>query len=283
VVAVRDLDVVADWPAALRLLASDPVTWRAVTEPDGYTGWWIARHASLGGKAPREYRLADAAVLDGLFDAVPDLELPEHVLRAAGVRSRLEIWDDDDAEFVLERLGDPDRAVADAVVLRAYAALPEGDFAPPERVRVLSGDVVAADDVVVLDHPWLLGVVPASRVLLADGSEELADLLDLALASEEFDGSPDHVGEVVQWQDLAAVRRACELLEVALPDGVVVVHDSLFVEGQRVEWWMADGVPHAADTPEGLARALAWVSGRWSDRHTFAALITDPTAATLLG
>jgi hypothetical protein len=126
-------------------------------------------------------------------------------------------------------------------------------------------------------------VVPASRVLLADGSEELADLLDLALASEEFDGSPDHVGEVVQWQDLAAVRMACELLEVALPDGVVVVHEQLVVDGQRVEWWMADGVPHAADTPEGLARALAWVAQRWEDRHTFAALITDPTAATLLG
>ncbi|GGU46058.1 sacsin N-terminal ATP-binding-like domain-containing protein [Lentzea flava] len=283
VVAVRDLDLVADWPAALRLLASDPVTWRAVTEPDGYTGWWIARHASLAGKAPREYRLADATLLEGLFDAVPDLELPEHVLRAAGVRSRLEIFDDDDAEFVLERLGDPERAIADAVVLRAYEALPEGDFAPPERVRVLSGEVVAADDVVVLDHPWLLGVAPPSRVLLADGSEELADLLDLALASEEFDGSPDHVGEVVQWHDLGAVRMACELLEVALPDGVVVVHDQLLVDGHRVEWWMADGVPHAADTPEGLARALAWVTQRWEDRHTFAALITDPTAATLLG
>ncbi|MEV6240535.1 hypothetical protein [Lentzea sp. NPDC051838] len=283
VVAVRDLDLVGDWPAALRLLASDPVTWRAVAEPDGYTGWWIARHALLAGKAPREYRLAEAGLLDGLFDVVPDLELPEHVLRAAGVRARLEIWDDDDAEFVLDRLGDADRVIADAVVLRAYSALPEGDFAPPERVRVLSGQVVAADDVVVLDHPWLLGVVPASRVLLADGSEELADLLDLALASEEFDGLPDLVGEVVRWEDLAAVRMACELLEVALPDGVVVVHEQLVVDGQRVEWWMADGVPHAADTPEGLARALAWVAGRWGDRHTFAALITDPSAATLLG
>ncbi|MFI6101779.1 sacsin N-terminal ATP-binding-like domain-containing protein [Lentzea sp. NPDC051213] len=283
VVAVRDLDLVADWPAALRLLASDPVTWRAVTEPDGYTGWWIARHASLSGKAPREYRLPEATLLDGLFDAVPDLELPEHVLRAAGVRSRLEIWDDDDAEFVLDRLGDQDRAIADAVVLRAHAALPDSDFAPPARVRVLSGQVVPAEDVVVLDHPWLLGLVPASRVLLADGSEDLADLLDLALASEEFDGSPDHVGEVVQWHDLGAVRMACELLEVALPDGVVVVHEELLVDGQRVEWWMADGVPHAADTPEGLSRALAWVTERWEDRHTFAALITDPTAATLLG
>jgi hypothetical protein len=283
VVAVRDLDLVADWPAALRLLASDPVTWRAVTEPDGYTGWWIARHALLAGKPPRSFRLPDASSLDGLFDAVPDLELPEHVLRAAGVRSSLEIWDDDDAEFVLERLGDADRAIADAVVLRAYAALPEGDFAPPEQVRVLSGEVAAAEDVVVLDHPWLLGLAPASRVLLADGSEELADLLDLALASEEFEGSPDHVGEVVQWHDLGAVRMACELLEVTLPDGVVVVHDELHVEGQRVEWWMVDGVPHAADSPEGLGRALAWVSERWADRHTFVALITDPRAATLLG
>ncbi|MGZ3141046.1 sacsin N-terminal ATP-binding-like domain-containing protein [Lentzea chajnantorensis] len=76
VVAVRDLDLVADWPAALRLLAADPVTWRAVTEPDGYTGWWIARHATLAGRAPQEYRLPGATALEGLFDVVPDLELP---------------------------------------------------------------------------------------------------------------------------------------------------------------------------------------------------------------
>ncbi|WP_053731808.1 sacsin N-terminal ATP-binding-like domain-containing protein [Nocardia sp. NRRL S-836] len=282
VLAVRDLDLVADWPAALRLLAADPLTWRAVTEPDGYTGWWIARHASLAGKPPREYRLPDATLLEGLFDPAPDLGLPEHVLRAAGVRATLDIADDDDAELVLDRLADPARTIADAVVLRAHAALPDGDFAPPTHVRVLSGAVVPADDVVVLDHPWLLGVVPPSRVLLADGSEDLADLLDLALASEEFEGSPDHIGEIVGWHDLAAVRMACELLEVPLPDGVVVVHDALLVDGVAVDWWMAD-VPHATDTPEGLARALAWVTGRWADRHTFAALITEPTAATLLG
>ena len=51
--AVRDLDLVADdaWPAALRLLAGDPRTARALREP-GYTTWWLARFALLDGAPP---------------------------------------------------------------------------------------------------------------------------------------------------------------------------------------------------------------------------------------
>ncbi|GLZ34329.1 molecular chaperone Hsp90 [Lentzea sp. NBRC 105346] len=283
VLGVRDLDLVTDWPAALRLLAASPDTWRAVTEPDGYTGWWLSRYASLDGRAPGEWRLASATSLEGLYDAVPDLGLPPHVLTAVGVRDSLDVRDEDDVADLLDRLGDPSRTVSEALVLRAYAALPLVDVAPPENVRVLTGAAVPADDVVVLDQPWLLGVLPPSRVLLAAYSEDLAELLDLPPASEEVSGAPATEGDPVPWSELGAVRVACELLEVELPDGVVVVHDSLVVNGSEVPWWMVDGVPHAEDTPEGLARALAWTTGRWADRHTFAALITDPTAAVLLG
>jgi hypothetical protein len=90
----------------------------------------------------------------------------------------------------------------------------------------------------------------------------------------------------VAWAELGAVRLACELLDSPAPEGTVVVHDELTVGPHRVSWWVepdADGeVVHAEDTPDGLARALAWVADRWADRHLFAALLEDPTAATLL-
>ncbi|MEU4800949.1 hypothetical protein [Actinosynnema sp. NPDC023587] len=291
---IRDLDLVArdKWPEALRLMAGDPVTWRAVTEPDGYTGWWLARYASLGGAPPAAWRLADAEGLDGLYDVVPDVGLPARVLAAAGVRTSLEVVDEDDVTDLLARLGDPSRALADALVLRVHAALAEVadsvSVEPPDRVRVLSGEAVVADDVVVLDLPWLLGVLPGTQVLAAEGSAEvLAELLALPLASEEITGEVEGDGDEVVWSELGAVRLACDLLGVELPTTPVVVHDELVVEFEderhEVSWWVAGEVPHAADTPEGLARALAWSTGRWADRHTFAALIADPTPTVLLG
>ncbi|WP_433267862.1 sacsin N-terminal ATP-binding-like domain-containing protein [Actinosynnema sp. CS-041913] len=291
---IRDLDLVArdKWPDALRLMAADPVTWRAVTEPDGYTGWWLARYATFDGVPLGSWRLPDAAGLDGLYDVVPDVDLPPHVLAAAGVRTSLTVLDEDDVTDLLGRLGDPERKLSDALVLRVHAALAEVADAvsvePPDRVRVLTGEAAPADDVVVLDLPWLLGVLPGNQVLAAEGAAEvLAELLALPLASEEVSGEVVGEGDEVVWSDLGAVRLACDLLGVELPISPVIVHDELVVafEGEQheVSWWVADDVPHAADSPEGLARALAWATGRWADRHTFAALITDPTPTVLLG
>ncbi|WP_460444159.1 sacsin N-terminal ATP-binding-like domain-containing protein, partial [Amycolatopsis cihanbeyliensis] len=123
--AVRDLDLVADdaWPAALRLLAASPDTWRALTEPGGHTGWWIARYALLAGRAPAQWRLAEDTVLDGLYDPVPDLGVRADLLRAAGVLAELVIADAADAAELLDRLGDPERAVAPGPAARAHAAL----------------------------------------------------------------------------------------------------------------------------------------------------------------
>ncbi|MET1075050.1 MAG: hypothetical protein ABWY11_20550, partial [Umezawaea sp.] len=297
VVGIRDLDLVSRdaWPAALRMLAADPVAWRAVQEPDGYTGWWLSQYATLEGVPLCDWRLASAESLAGLYDVVPEVGLPEHVLVAVGVRTELDVRGDDDVRDLLRRLGDSERAPADALVFKAHAALAEvahlldsGGISPPDRVRVLTGAAVAADDVVVLDLPWLLGVLPASGVLAADGgAEALAELLALPLASEEVVGVVTSEGDEVAWGELGAVRLACDLLGVDLPDGSVVVHDELrvVVDGaeHEVAWWVVDDVAHAVDTPEGLARALAWVSGRWGDRHAFAALISDPTPVTLLG
>ncbi|MEU7525011.1 hypothetical protein AB0A74_04700 [Saccharothrix sp. NPDC042600] len=294
VLGIRDLDLVArdKWPAALRLMAADPVAWRAVTEPDGYTGWWLARYATIEGCPLNGWRLPDAEGLDGLYDVVPDVDVPPHVLAAAGVRTALTVLDEDDVTDLLTRLGDPERKLADALVLRVHAALAEVadsvGVEPPDRVRVLTGEAVAADDVVVLDLPWLLGVLPGNQVLAAEGhAEALAELLALPLASEEVAGEVETAGDEVVWAELGAVRLACDLLGVELPTSPVIVHDELHVafegESHEVSWWVEDGVPHAADTPEGLARALAWATNRWSDRHTFAALIADPTPTVLLG
>jgi hypothetical protein len=289
-VGVRDLDLVADdaWPAALRLLAADPVAARALRDPEGYPAWWLARHALLAGHPPRHWRLPSAVTAAGLYDPVPDTGLDIGLLALIGVRAELTVEDVSDAEDLLERLADPAREASGGVVLRAHAELADADLdparlVPPDRVRVLSGGVADAESVVVADLPWLLGVLPPERVLAAAASETLAELLDLPLASEEVTDTAPASGDPVEWRELGAVRLACELLDVALPDGVVVVHDELVIAGREVSWWMADGVAHAADTPEGLARALAWITGRWNDRHTFTALIADPTPSVLLG
>jgi hypothetical protein len=289
VVAVRDLDLVADdkWPDALRLLALEPATWRALQEPGGYTHWWISRYALLEGRAPREWRTAGASDLIGLYDPLP-LDLGDELAAAAGVRTGLDIKDAADAADMLDRLGDQERKVPAGVSLRAHAAL-AGSVEPseldaPERVRVLSGDAVLADDCVVLDAPWLLAVLPPERVVAAmddDVAEQLADLLDLPLASEtagEVTG-----GELVPWAELGAVVVAAELLGFDLPLEGVIVHDQLTANDQRVHWWVdKQNRVHCEDTPDGLARALAWSTGRWIDRHVIHAILDDPDPRTVL-
>ncbi|WP_051712673.1 sacsin N-terminal ATP-binding-like domain-containing protein [Actinoalloteichus caeruleus] len=191
-IAVRDLDLVDDheWPSALRLLRARPDTWRAVTAT-GYTSWWLARHALLAGRPPREWRLDSATALAGLHDPVPDLGLAgEHggvtldpvavteLLVAAGVRAGLRVEDAEDAEDLLGRLGDRGRDVSEGVALRAHAELavavrsgrvsPE-DVDPPDHVRSLTGGCVPADEAVVLDGPWFLAVADAARLVAAGG------------------------------------------------------------------------------------------------------------------
>ncbi|MCP2169283.1 sacsin N-terminal ATP-binding-like domain-containing protein [Goodfellowiella coeruleoviolacea] len=318
-VAVRDLDLVAEdaWPVALQLLAKDPVTLRALRDPDGYSGWWVARHARLAGQPPQHWRLPDARSLAGLYDPLPaDVTLDPGLLTTIGVRDELAVTTRADVADLLDRLGDPERDVPGGVALRGYEQLAHAvrdelldptDLDPPERVRVLSGRVVDAGQAVVLDAPWLLGVIPAGRVVVADPTtapaEALAELLDVPLATETVHAEVTDEGELVHWRDLSAVGLACDLLGVPVPDAMVTVHEELAVqltaggdtadtapasgdadEEFQVSWWVTpDGHTHAEDSPEGLARALAWATGRWPDRHTFAAVLADPVPATLLG
>nr|WP_221219238.1 molecular chaperone Hsp90 [Prauserella isguenensis] len=272
VYAVRDLDLIADdaWPAAIRLLAQRPETWRALIEPGGHTSWWLARFALLDGRAPADWRMPAARDLAGLFDPVPDVGLSPEQLTAVGVRTALPdaaTVDTDDAAELCDRLADPEREVPLGLTLRVHRLLAEhqraatGHVDPPDSVRALDGTVADAGDVVVLDGPWLLGALPSARFVACEGTAPdrgpggsampgsaaggaatggtataaaLAEAFDLPLAGAVVDAEVSSDGEFAPWTELPAVAEVAELLGVALPDGGVVVHERLTVAGADV-------------------------------------------------
>lgn len=279
--AIRDLDLVADdaWPAAIRLLASEPDTWRVMRS--GYTAWWIAHHALLAGEPPSSWRLPDADDIAGLYDVAPTNLEPE-LLALMGVRAELAVESTEDALDLLDRLADPARTVSRGTTHRAYTALAEAvrdeivdpaDLDPPAEVRTIDGEVT--DNAAVLDVPWLAPVTDAYVAVDFDLAEPLAELLDIPVTSEAAP-SPESTGEPVLWADLGAVVEVCDLVDLGVPQGGPIVHTGLVVAGRQVPWWVDGEVVHCEDTTEGLARALAWTTGRWEDRHLFAALLDDP-------
>lgn len=279
--AIRDLDLVADdaWPVAIRLLASEPDTWRVMRA--GYSAWWIAHHALLAGEPPSYWRLTDAGDIAGLYDVAPtDLE-PE-LQALMGVRAELAVESTEDAADVLDRLADPARTISRGITHRAYTALAEAvrdeivdpaDLDPPDEVRTSDGQVT--DNAAVLDAPWLAPVTGGYVAVDSELAEPLAELLDIPLASEVAP-TPESTGEPVRWVDLGAVVEVCDLVDLPVPQGGPIVHTGLVVAGRRVPWWVDGGIVHCEDTTEGLARALAWTTGRWADRHLLAALLDDP-------
>ncbi|MBO0829915.1 MAG: ATP-binding protein, partial [Streptosporangiales bacterium] len=296
--AVRDLDLVADdrWPEALRLLASPPLR-AAVVEPttvlmpDGrrelvpsYTAWWLRTHPVLGGRLPTELRLAGAdAALVGLYDEVAADDTALYA--ALGVRTSLDrlLAEPDGPAELLDRMGDPYRRVDAANLARLYYALSEaadrGAVEPPARLRVARGlntEVVDADHVVVLDAPDLLPLL-GDRPCLAvrhDRAHEVASMLGVRLASDVV------VGEVESDGDLEPVP---DLVFAVLDSAVTryVAHDPLVVDGLAVPWRVVGGRLHAASLA-GVARGVAWLSGRWELRHLLAALLEEPANAPSL-
>ncbi|NYJ35983.1 hypothetical protein HNR10_003864 [Nocardiopsis aegyptia] len=300
-VCVVDLDYIADdqWPRALAMLSRSPLR-EAVTAParlvlpDGrvadvpsYTAWWLRTRALVGGRAPVELRTADAdPALAGLYDVVPADVDPEFA-RALGVRTSLDdlVADPDGPDDLLARLADPDRHVDRAALRRVWAALAEVDtdlVTPPARVRaVIGGAIVVADaeDVLVLDSPDLLPLLDDRPLVLAptDTADAVADVLDLAMASEAVTGEIGTTGQLRPVPDEAALFLESD----DEPDRTYLHHPSLTVDGVEVEWYAGDGTIHAA-TPEGLARALCWRAGQWPRRHAVAAALRDPSSAARL-
>ncbi len=296
VLAVRDLELVdpARWPQALGLLAEPPLR-AALVEPTrvllasgrtadvpSYTAWWLRRHPVLGGREPASLRAAGSdPLLAALYD---EAELPAdaEVARALGVRTSLAglLAEPGGADELLDRLADPSRPVSRAQLRALWAALadvPEAEA--PDRVRAVRGaEVVVADarDALVLDAPDLWPLAAGDPLVLApfDRAARLADLLDLALVSEEF---PARV------ESEPRERPVPEIAAALLPGapGIYYEHDRLVVDGVPVPWRYADGAVHA-DGPDGLARGLAWAAARWSARHLLAALLRDPGQAARL-
>jgi hypothetical protein len=286
--AVRDLDLVRDsrWADALRLLASDPHTRRALIEPaqvllaDGsrravpsYTAWWLREHAQLDGIPLRFMAAAEAEPLVRRLLATVPVALDGAVSSALGLpRSVMDLAEEPGR--LLDRLADPSVRLSAADLAAVYGALVSAETLPdaappPDRIRVPDADwtrVVPADDVVVADGPHWLQL--AGRAVLPGGAD-LAALLDVPLASDLSDPYPSSSGRI------AEVPAAVGRLLTAAP-ATYVEHDDLQVAGTSVDWWVDPaGTVHAA-TVDGLARGLAWAAGRWEARLEVAEALRDP-------
>jgi hypothetical protein len=290
--AVPDLDALTTGDAlaaALGRVAVDPELRRAlltpVRSPDGpgreavsYTAWFLRRRLgapfALGDTpllppAPLEARGLDDSLLTALGGLHDLADLPRHDWSA--VLGQLPEVQGEERPYLS---ADVARAVWAGLAALARADDPR-PIAPP-RLPALGPagiTVESTDDLAVAGSPrWAqLGpVVPAP----VDVAEALADLLDLPYESDSG-LVPDEPGEAVELDP--RVR--------ALAPGAPATwrrHDALTVDGTRVGWWVsegsepADGVAHAT-SPEGLARALAEITG--ADPLLLEAALRDPARA----
>lgn len=287
--AVRDLELVENWAAALALLAEPPLR-AAVVDPvyvllgDGrratvpsYTAWWLRRHPILNGHRPGEVCTADAdPLLSGLYDVVP-AGLDAELLRALGVRTSVaELLDSPGgADELLDRLADPSRPVGRAQLRALWAELADAapQVSPPEVVRAVADgivEVVPVQDALVLDRPDLLPLLAGQPLVITsfDRAVSLAELLDVGLASDELPGAVQSTGT-----ETAVPPVLLDLLPEA--PGSYVAHEKLIVDGHSVPWWY-DGNVHVGGSPEGLARGLAWAAGRWGTRFLAEAVLRSP-------
>ena len=288
-VAVRDLELVADWPRALPLLTALPAEVRADVvvggrAAPGYLRWWLSTHRVLDGARPDRLRHPASTELQGLYEPASADPAVLELLRPPRTVDDV-LLDVDGAIDLLDRLGDPARTVPPAVLHTVYAriaAVLDGiDVAPPDRVRV-APDRVAAE-AVVLDAPYLQPLVDAPVVPAGGAPGAVADLLDLPLAGELVRASvgsrPDRR---VAWADLPGAALAAARLGRTELSGEVAVHPALTVGGRSVSWWPDGDVDHVDGSPAALGRALAWRAGRWSARQALAEAFAHPDRADQL-
>lgn len=273
---IRDLDVIADLPGFLRLVAADVELRSAVVTParfggsslPSYSAWWFSRQPVLDGLLPTECALPGDRLLSGLFDAPPG-DFDRELLVALGVRIDLAgvLADADGLGDLLDRLGDADRTLGRDQVRQVHAAIaaqwgsrldqaPE----PPLAVRaVLADGTVAAvplEHAVLVDAPDQLffvtglglAVVPAP----ASAARVLAELLDVSLGSDL--DLPAPAGGVKR-----AVPQLLSRLAGAGPS-TYRHHAEL-----AAPWRLVNDVLHA--TEAGLPAGLAWAAGCWPRRH----------------
>jgi hypothetical protein len=286
--AVRDLELVEDWRAALPVLAALPAeAWADVVlggvAAPSYLRWWLSTHPVLGGERPDRLRHPDSVELQGLYEAAG--AAPEVLARLRPPATVDDVLADvDGAIDLLDRLGNPSRTVLPGVLRTVYARLAQAldgiDVDPPDRVRVAPDRVV--EDAVVLDAPYLQPLVALPVLPAAGMPGAVADLLDLPLASELAGGTVTGQGERRPWADLPGAPLAAARLGVMELTGDVVVHDRLEIDGRPVPWWPGADADHVDGTPESLGRALAWRAGAWSRRQALAEAFAFPDRAGVL-
>ncbi|MFD6398062.1 sacsin N-terminal ATP-binding-like domain-containing protein [Nocardia sp. NPDC060249] len=269
--AVRDLDLVDEdrWPEALRQLLSEPRTRALLADRDGYTAWWLHRHAHIDGVPLGRLHHPDDNEFDGLlpvFAAIGIEGSDLDALRPALVRP--DIMSAELAEELLDALADPSKSPAPEVITRTNArlaaAVASGALDPreldlPEQIRALSGDVVDASTAMVLDQPCFGLVVPPQRLVVGDTAhaEALATLLDLPLTSEQVSAEVLGTG---RWSTWAAEPVGVVLRQLWSPQdvsGELVLHETLEVHLRgaisgtvHVPWWCEGNVTHV-QVPRG--------------------------------
>ncbi|WP_280381754.1 sacsin N-terminal ATP-binding-like domain-containing protein [Nocardia wallacei] len=264
--AVRDLDLVDDaaWPNALRLLLSEPATRRLLADRDGYTAWWLRRHARIDGTPLGLFRDPGDPVF---ADLLPELggfaPAALHALRA--VLADPDTITAELAATVLDALADPAKTPSPEAISQAHrrlaAALDRLDLDAldlPARVRALSGAVIDPADALVLDRPWYGLAISPDRLVAGDidAAPALATLLDLPLVSEAVSAEVLGAGRATTWaaEPLGVVLR----LQFGLPplNGELVVHDRLRVRLSGayeavvdVPWWRDGSTTHIQVQP----------------------------------
>ncbi|RDI43491.1 sacsin N-terminal ATP-binding-like domain-containing protein [Nocardia mexicana] len=264
--AVRDLDLVdeAAWPNALRLLLSEPGTRRLLADRDGYTTWWLRRHARIDGTPLGLFR--DPA--DPVFaDLLPELGgfAPAELHALRSVLADPDTITAELAATVLDALADSAKTPSSEAISQTHrrlaAALDRLDLDAlelPARVRALSGAVIDPADALVLDRPWYGLAVSPNRLVVGDidAAPALATLLDLPLVSEAVTAEVLGAGRATTWaaEPLGVVLR----LQFGLPplDGELVVHDRLRVRLSgayeavvEVPWWRDGSTTHVQIQP----------------------------------
>ncbi|WP_084835748.1 hypothetical protein [Williamsia sp. 1138] len=253
--AVRDLDLVDRdrWPQALSLLAESPDCAALLTDRDGYTAWWLRHYAEVDEAPLGHWRAPSDDTMAGVLDP---LDHP-HADELSGALGAADVEDTDQALMFLAHLADAGRTISPSVAAIAHTALAValrdgridlGRVEPPTGLRTLAGSV--ADDAVVLDVPWLAAALdPAVVVAVAPPgfalATQLADLLDIPTATEEYSGGPTEPGEASTWQAQPQALRSALIQDRPLPTGPIRVHDTLTVElrrgdersEHRVPWW----------------------------------------------
>ena len=268
--AVRDLDLVDDdaWPRALRLLLSEPGTRALLADRDGYTAWWLRRHARVDGRPLGVFRSgADTAFAD-LLPALPDFSATD-ISVLGTVLADPDLVTVDLAVALLEALADPAKTPSPEAVSDTHRRLAEAvpqldldDIGVPERVRALSGAVIDPEHALVLDQPWYGLAVPPDRLIAGDIAHagELATLLDVALVSEAVRAEVLGTGQRSDWADepLGVLLR----LQFGLPapTGDLVLHDRLevrldgaFAATVTVPWWREGETTHVQRQPGSVA------------------------------